>query len=427
MEKKRISLLDFPEEIDITNDIKVYGETSYVNHLAVLSHFLHRHEKEIKKTEQVEIVNAIREFLSEKMLSPQIKVDDLSDQEILRVAEDPAQYSFFSYFFNIPFPSPKKPKFTFIDLFAGIGGFRIAMQNIGGQCVYSSEFDTNAQATYFANFGEMPFGDITKKSTKDYIPPDFDVLCGGFPCQAFSIAGYQRGFDDTRGTLFFDVADIIKQHNPRAVFLENVKNLKAHDNGNTFRVIKTTLEQLGYAVFDKVMSPNEYANIPQNRERIFIVAFNKSKVQNYGDFKFPEKQKLTKTIHDCIDDSVDDPRFFYTEKMGHYTELVDSIKSKNTIYQWRRVYVRENKSNLCPTLTANMGTGGHNVPLILTDRGIRKLTPKECLNFQGYPKEYKFPTSISTAACYKQAGNSVVVPLIQKVSVQIWKILQQNI
>ena len=302
----------------------------------------------------------------------------------------------------------------------------MACQSLGGKCVFSSEWDKAAQITYAYNFGEVPYGDITLEETKNAIPENFDLLCAGFPCQAFSIAGYRRGFNDTRGTLFFDVAEIIRRKQPKAVFLENVKNLKVHDKGNTFKVIKGTLEELGYFVYDNVMSPDKYANIPQNRERIFIVAFNKLQVPNYNEFKYPERVALTKTIHDCIDYTITDSKFFYTEKMSHYEELVEGIRSKGSIYQWRRVYVRENKSGVCPTLTANMGTGGHNVPLILTDIGIRKLTPRECLNFQGYPQSYAFPNSISTAACYKQAGNSVAVPLIKKVCEQICTVIFQH-
>ncbi len=327
---------------------------------------------------------------------------------------------------NINFPSPQNPKFKFIDLFAGIGGFRLACQSIGGECVFSSEWDLNAQKTYYANFGEIPHGDITLPETKSAIPTTFDLLCGGFPCQAFSVAGYRKGFEDTRGTLFFDVAEIIKEKKPKAVFLENVKNLYTHDNGKTFAIIKKTLEDLGYHVFHNVMSPAEYANVPQNRERIFIVCFNKELVPNYMDFQFPEKEKLTNSIHNCIEKGIKDNRFIYTEKMSHYNELAEAITSKDTIYQWRRKYVRENKSELCPTLTANMGTGGHNVPLILSEYGIRKLTPKECLNFQGFPAKYEFP-DIAMSACYKQAGNSVTVPLITKVCKMIWKILEQNL
>lgn len=170
----------------------------------------------------------------------------------------------------------------------------------------------------------------------------------------------------------------------------------------------------------------EYANVPQNRERIFIVCFDPQQVPNHTDFTFPEKEELTRTIQDCIDYSTKDKKFFYTDKFAHYDDLCHDMTSKDTIYQWRRQYVRENKSNVCPTLTANMGTGGHNVPLILTDYGIRKLTPKECINFQGYPKDYSFPTTIADSAKYKQAGNSVVVPLIRKVCKNIVTTILKN-
>lgn len=332
----------------------------------------------------------------------------------------------FKDFNKSPFQPQKNPTFKFIDLFAGIGGFRLAMQDCGGKCVYSSEWDDNAKQTYFHNFGEVPFGDITKESNKQMIPNDFDVLCAGFPCQAFSIAGYRKGFEDTRGTLFFDVAEIIRRKRPKAVYLENVKNLYTHDNGNTFAVIKQTLEDLGYVVYHQVMNAMEYANVPQNRERIFIVCFDPAQVPNHAEFSFPKKENLTKTIADCIDYSITDKDYFYDEKFPHYELLVNDLKSKDTIYQWRRQYVRENKSNVCPTLTANMGTGGHNVPLILTDNGIRKLTPKECINFQGYPEEYTFPQTIAKSAMYKQAGNSVVVPLITKVCKQIVSVILNN-
>ena len=335
-------------------------------------------------------------------------------------------HTLFDSIANIPFPAEKKPTFHFIDLFAGIGGFRLAMQDCGGECVYSSEWDENAQKTYYYNFGEIPFGDITKESNKKMIPEGFDVLCAGFPCQAFSVAGYRKGFEDTRGTLFFDVADIIRRKRPKAVYLENVKNLYTHDGGKTFQVIKTTLEELGYVVYSKVMNAMEYANVPQNRERIFIVCFDPQQVPNYEDFQFPEKEPLTKSIHDCIDYNIKTEKLFYGDKMGHIDEIRASVTSKDTIYQWRRQYVRENKSNVCPTLTANMGTGGHNVPLILTDFGIRKLSPKECLNFQGFPDNYFFPNSIADSAKYKQAGNSVVIPLIRKVCKNIISTISKN-
>ena len=384
--------------------------------MAYLTHFIQNHKISHKLSysqKALEIIEEVSEYLN-------------ATDEGNNIVSEPAvdySYSLFSDIVHPRFPSVANPKFTFIDLFAGIGGFRIALQSLGGKCVFSSEWDANAQKTYFYNFGEIPYGDITKESIKNCIPDGFDVLCAGFPCQAFSIAGYRKGFEDTRGTLFFDVAEIIKRKRPKAVFLENVKNLYTHDNGKTFAVIKATLEELGYVVYHKVMNSMEYANVPQNRERIFIVCFDPNQVKNHHQFSFPERTELTHTIHDCIDPEINDKALFYGAKFIHYEELKRDMVSMDTIYQWRRQYVRENKSNVCPTLTANMGTGGHNVPLILTKYGIRKLSPKECINFQGYPKEYQFPTSIANSAKYKQAGNSVVVPLITKVCQNIISII----
>ena len=332
-------------------------------------------------------------------------------------------YSHFYSNFTHHYPSSEKPAFTFIDLFAGIGGFRLAMQEFGGKCVFSSEFNPNAQKTYSLNFGEVPFGDITKDSTKSIIPASFDVLCGGFPCQAFSIAGYRKGFEDTRGTLFFDVADIIKKHKPKVAYLENVRNLEGHDNGRTFEVICNTLKELGYTVYHKVLNASEYANIPQHRERILIVAFNNKKVPNHSRFSFPDPIDLTKTIHDCIDTDRKEEKYYYREGQIYYPQLVKDMTNPDTVYQWRRVYCRGNKSNLCPTLTANMGGGGHNVPLILTKDGIRKFTPKECLNFMGFPPSYSFPETISESAKYMQAGNSVVVPMMTRVAKKICEVI----
>lgn len=325
---------------------------------------------------------------------------------------------------QIPFPPPLDPKFTFIDLFAGIGGFRIAMQSVGGQCVFSSEWDKNAQETYQWNFGKKPYGDITLPEIKEMIPSRFDVLCAGFPCQAFSIAGYRKGFEDTRGTLFFEIVEIATKHRPKVLFLENVKNLQNHDKGNTFATIMDSLYALGYTVAHKVMNAMTHANIPQNRERIFIVAIDPEQVPLYNSFAFPSELPLLLSVEDCIDESSSSPLLYYNnDNMKHFGILQEEVTSKKTLYQWRRKYVRENKSNVCPTLTANMGTGGHNVPIIRTDYGIRKLSPRECLNFQGFPKEFTFPNTISLSSKYKQAGNSVVVPLVKRICQQIEKIL----
>ena len=338
---------------------------------------------------------------------------------------------------DITFRHKGKTSFTFIDLFAGIGGFRLAMQANGGKCVYSSEWDDAAKQTYYENYGEVPFGDITKEETKALIPDHFDVLCAGFPCQAFSIAGYQKGFDDVRGTLFFDVADILEKHRPKAFYLENVKNLKSHDEGKTFAKIMDVLQnRLGYVVDSKVMNPCEYANVPQNRERIFIVGFDPKQVnipsENFTDnifnFAFPAKTELTKTIHNIIDDSVEDEKLFYKEGHLYFDRMKDVITNPDTVYQWRRVYIREIKNGVCPTLTANMGEGGHNVPIVRTSKGIRKFTPEECLGFQGFPvpKGFHYPTTIAQSKKYKQAGNSVTEPLIEKVAAKVIQFVKEN-
>ena len=335
------------------------------------------------------------------------------------------------------FKCQDKPKFTFIDLFAGIGGFRLAMQVNGGKCVYSSEWDDAAKQTYYENYGEVPYGDITKQETKSRIPEKFDILCAGFPCQAFSIAGYQKGFEDVRGTLFFDIADILEKYRPKAFYLENVKNLKAHDSGRTFEKIMDVLQnRLGYVVDSKVMNPCEYANVPQNRERIFVVGFDPKQVKipkksiPNGSllFDFPQKIELKRSIHDIIDDSFADDKFFYDKNHIYYNKMKDVITNPDTVYQWRRVYIRENKTGVCPTLTANMGEGGHNVPIIRTTKGIRKLTPEECLGFQGFPVEkgFHYPATIAQSKKYKQAGNSVTEPLIEKVSEKIVQFIRAN-
>jgi DNA (cytosine-5)-methyltransferase 1 len=341
------------------------------------------------------------------------------------IAEEASQYLLFKETDkDIPFKPNKDSNFTFIDLFAGIGGFRIAMQELGGRCVFSSEWDEYAKKTYYANFGEIPFGDITKEETKKYIPENFDILCAGFPCQAFSIAGYQKGFSDTRGTLFFDIEQIVERHRPKVVFLENVKNLVSHDKGRTFKVIIEILEKkLGYKIFHIVLNTMNYVDIPQNRERVFLVAFEPDKVKNYSKFAFPEPIKLNRSIRDFLSTSKVDDKYYYKKDHKYYPELIKAINNTDTVYQWRRIYVRENKNNVCPTLTANMGTGGHNVPLIKDRYGIRKLTPKECFALQGYPMDkFKFP-NISDSKLYMQAGNSVTTSLVKRISQEVINVL----
>jgi DNA (cytosine-5)-methyltransferase 1 len=310
--------------------------------------------------------------------------------------------------------------FKTIDLFAGVGGIRIGFENAGFKTVFANDFEPQCKETYDLNFkdSKLVVEDIRKIGIDDL--PEFDFLLGGFPCQAFSIAGYRQGFNDTkgRGNLFFDVARIIDARKPEGFLLENVKNLKSHDGGRTFRVIEDTLKNLGYHIKTKVLNSMTYGNIPQNRERIYIVGF---KNKDYAErFLFPAPVKLTVKITDLLEKKV--PAKYYYNDKPLFNKLKDSVTEEGKVYQWRRQYVRENKSGVCPTLTANMGMGGHNVPIIKDKKGIRKLTPLECARIQGFPVTYKLP-QIADSALYKQFGNSVSVPVIEAVANQMMKAL----
>ncbi|GAD89180.1 modification methylase [Vibrio halioticoli NBRC 102217] len=331
-------------------------------------------------------------------------------------------------FLHLPLKIKKDFNFRFIDLFAGIGGVRLGFQNAGGACVFSSEFDKNAQKTYALNHGDFPFGDITQ--IDPMMIPDHDVLLGGFPCQAFSVAGYRQGFDDEkgRGNLFFYIYEILKAKKPKAFLLENVKNLQGHDKGKTFGIIKESLKDLGYSVKFKVMNSMEYGNVPQTRERIYIIGFKgESEWESKTDsltkqFTWPEKTSLNISIRDILEKDVGE--IFYYEKYACHEILEQKMTRKDTVYQWRRHYVRENKSNVCPTLTANMGTGGHNVPLVLDDNDrIRKLTPRECSFVQGFPAEFLLPEGVTNSHLYKQFGNSVTVPVVEKIAKEIARLI----
>lgn len=314
-----------------------------------------------------------------------------------------------------------KHKFRTLDLFAGIGGIRIGFENAGFKTVFANDFDEPCRKTYDLNFkdSKLIVEDIRKIGIDDL--PEFDFLLAGFPCQAFSIAGYRQGFKDekNRGNLFFDIARIIEARKPEGFMLENVKNLRNHDGGHTFEVIEKTLKDLGYHVKSKVLNSMEYGNIPQNRERIYIVGF---KNKNYLDkFKFPEPVKLKVKITDLLEKNVPD-KYYYNGK-PLFDKLKNDIKEEGKVYQWRRQYVRENKKGVSPTLTANMGTGGHNVPIIKDKKGIRKLTPLECFRIQGFPKTYILP-NIADSALYKQAGNSVSVPVVEAVAKQMMNAME---
>lgn len=318
-----------------------------------------------------------------------------------------------------------KNKLRIASFFAGVGGVDLGFEQTGSfETIYANEFDPYAVKTYEANFNiKVDCRDINDVKVSDI--PNFDVMLAGFPCQSFSLAGYRQGFNDEkgRGTLFFELVRILKVKKPKIVFLENVKNLVGHDNGNTFRVILEHLEELGYYVKYSVLNAKDYGNIPHGRERIYIVAFkNKSLFQK---FEFPCPIELTTKLSDMIDFNVkQDEKYYYSqEKCNFYDKLVEGMVKEETIYQWRRKYVRENKSNVCPTLTANMGTGGHNVPLIKCINGIRKLTPRECFNLQGFPSDFILPEDSSNTRLYKQAGNSVVVTVINRIAEQIKGVL----
>lgn len=408
--KEKISIQDFDDKSYQIRVVEPYDVK------ALLTHYLYNLNSKYDGSYENEAISVLEDYIAYNFTEKNIT---LNTKDVIR--------QFLFEINEVPFPAPKNPRFTFIDLFAGVGGFRIALQNLQGKCVYTSEWNKDAQKTYMENYGEVPFGDITSPRIKDFIPNNFDLLCAGFPCQAFSIAGYQKGFADSRGTLFFDLEQIIEKHRPKAVFLENVKNLVSHDKGNTFKIIREILsEKLGYKIYYKVLNSMTHANIPQNRERIFIVGFDPKQIPNYDKFMFPDPIELTTTIHDYLEKGLLDSKYYYSKNHKYYNTLESTVTNVDTIYQWRRVYVRENKNNVCPTLTANMGAGGHNVPIIKDEYGIRKLTPKECFALQGFPMEYfKFP-SIANSKLYMQAGNSVTVPLIQRIASEILKVLNDG-
>ena len=320
-------------------------------------------------------------------------------------------------------------------LFSGVGGIELGFSNKKQfKIAWGTDIDSYASKTYRKNFIH-PFYEKDINELKGRNLEAVDVLVGGFPCQAFSVAGYQKGFEDKRGDVFFQIIRLINElpKKPKVLLLENVKNIYTHDNKKTFRIIQDSLEKTGYCVFSKIMNTCEYTSVPQNRERTFIVCFLEGKhtfldpskpKSTYFQKVFPaEKKTKLKPISDFLENHAVDEKYYYREDKYNYGELVGSITKKNTFYQWRRVYVRENKSGLCPTLTANMGTGGHNVPLIKDDYGIRKITPRECFNLQGFPKNFNLPEEVPNTQLYKQAGNSVTVAVIKKFAEIIYNCL----
>lgn len=345
------------------------------------------------------------------------------------------QYSLFTEN-KAPFKGPKKSEFKFIDLFAGIGGIRMAFQNLGGKCVFSSELDKNAQLTYRSNYGETPFGDITQEDVKEYIPNDFDVLCAGFPCQAFSIAGKRGGFEDTRGTLFFDVAEIIRRKRPKAFFLENVKGLKSHDKGKTLATILHVLrEDLGYFVPEPEILNAKDFGVPQNRERIFIVGFRKD--LNISSFSYPRPLDVKVSIADILEESVVPTKYYLSTQ---YLSTLKNHKSRHASKGNGFGYEIIKDSGIANAIV--VGGMGRERNLVkdfrITDftptthikgevnrEGIRKMTPREWARLQGFPDSFIIP--VSDAAAYKQFGNSVAIPAVQATANEIIKLVKDRL
>lgn len=418
------------ERIDIENidgqifEIKVFDPDD--SKPASFTHYLQNHKNGVSQFYKKDALSYVKRVLEKEYPTKEITNE---------IAEEALQYLLFDLTKSVPFPSPVKPQFKFIDLFAGIGGFRLALQNLNGKCVFTSEWDKYSQQTYKANFGEIPFGDITKPETKNYIPDNFDVLCAGFPCQAFSIAGRRGGFEDTRGTLFFDVAEIIKKKQPKAIFLENVKGLRNHDKGKTLATILNVLrEDLNYYVPDpQVLNAKEFG-VPQNRERIFIVGFRKD--LGINDFQYPKSISKTAILEDILEEDEVSVKYYLS------TTYLQTLKNHRARH--------ESKGNgfgyeIIPNHgTANAvvcGGMGRERNLVYDDRltnfipvtkisgkvnreGIRKMTPREWARLQGFPDNFKIV--VSDAQAYKQFGNSVAVPAIQATAKKIIEKLQSK-
>ena len=388
--------------------------------MAIVSHYLHNKDYIYAKPFESKAKGLIEDIYN--------AYDE--DSENGFVSDVCGQYSLFSDLFNVPFLPQVAPKFTFIDLFAGIGGFRLAMQNLGGKCVFSSEWDTQAQKTYLLNYGEVPFGDITKESTKSYIPDNFDILCAGFPCQAFSMAGKRLGFEETRGTLFFDVAEILRRKKPKAFFLENVKGLKIHDKGRTLQtILKVLREDLDYYVPDPEIVNAMNFGVPQHRERIYIVGFRKD--QNVTEFQYPIPTDNTKTFSDVKEKTEVSAKYYLSTQYintlvahkerhaakgnGFGYEIIPDDGVANAIVvggmgRERNLVIDNRLTDFTPVT---------NIKGEINREGIRRMTPREWARLQGFPED--FIIGVADASAYKQFGNSVAVPAIQATAEEIIK------
>ncbi len=394
------------------------------NKEAVITHFLHNNKNGVSQFFKKEAVKFVKEILEYKY--PEENITNL-------IAEDALQYGIFDTF-NVPFPPVENPKFKFIDLFAGIGGFRLALQNLGGKCVFTSEWDREAKRTYKANFGERPFGDITKEETKSFIPNEFDLLCAGFPCQAFSIAGKRGGFEDTRGTLFFEVAEIIKRKQPKAIFLENVKGLRNHNGGKTLATILNVLRNdLGYFVPEPQIVNAKDFGVPQNRERIYIVGFHQS--TKIMEFAYPKPLDKKTTFADIKENEVPPTKYFLSTQ---YLQTLENHRarheSKGNGFGYQIIHDDEisnavvcggmgRERNLVLDNRITDFTPTTNIKGTVNREGIRKMTPREWARLQGFPDDFLIP--VADASAYKQFGNSVAVPAIQATAKEILKLIKK--
>lgn len=437
---KTFSLFDFCKKN--ASKVQIYGEETldddgnvipFIDQAALITHYL-----QLKKTDITlpyaskagKILNLWYEFIigENKFCS--------RDFGIVRESSEFSQTYLFPDLFKAPFQALDNPKFTFIDLFAGIGGFRMAMQNLGGKCVFSSEWDEQAKKTYYANYGEVPFGDITKESTKNKIPANFDILCAGFPCQAFSLAGKKLGFEETRGTLFFDVAEILRRYQPKAFFLENVKGLVIHDKGRTFKTILNALDEVGYIVPDPKIVNAMYFGVPQHRERIYIVGFRKDLGIKKEDFKYPEQKEVTKKWIDVREENPVPAKYYLSTQ---YISTLISHKARHEskgngfgydiipddgIAHAIVVGGMGRESNLVIDFRQTDLTPTTRIKGEVNRQGWRKMTPREWARLQGYPDTFKIV--VADASAYKQFGNSVAVPAIQATAEQLLKPLKEN-
>ncbi|MGM8360793.1 DNA (cytosine-5-)-methyltransferase [Flavobacterium sp. ARAG 55.4] len=382
---------------EIRQKLKIEVDKKTDNGLAKLTHYLQNHKNGVSQYFKSEAT----EYLT-----------NLHDK--LNIVEEPNFQYYLPIKWDIPFPSPENPKFKFIDLFAGIGGIRLAYQNLGGKCVFTSEWDTYSKKTYEANFGKVPFGDITQ--IKETEIPDHDILLAGFPCQPFSIAGVSKknalgrkhGFlDETQGTLFFDIARILKHKRPKAFMLENVKNLVSHDKGNTFKVIQNTLKELNYNIYFKVLDGKHF--VPQHRERIIIVGFDNGYFEGKENFKFPEMGDTKFALKDILLPEVD-PKYTLSDKLWNYLqEYAKKHKAKGNGFGFGLADL----NGISRTMSARYYKDGAEILIPQEGKNPRRLVPRECARLQGFPDEFVIPVSDNQA--YKQFGNSVVSPLMQAV------------